>query len=304
MTEDYGLPLAEAARRTGVTVVPGGEPQDREVEANGLRLHYLDWGGDALPLLLCIHGYAQNAHSWDFTALALRDRYRVLALDLRGHGDSQWAPDGDYTQPGYLADLEPFIDAVAPGPLVVVGLSLGGSLAYSYAARHPERVRTLVVVDTGPETTGPGRGRIRRFVRQPDVLDSFEAFVARTRRYNSRRPEWQVRGSLRHNLRRLPDGRWTWKYDPALRRRRRPGPPPDPSARWATWAQVRCPTLLVRGASSDLLDAGVAQRMAEMLPNVRLVEVPNAGHLVPGDNPVGFEEALTGFLGEQEAAAS
>ena len=128
MTEDYGLPLAEAARRTGVTVVPGGEPQDREVEANGLRLHYLDWGGEALPLLLCIHGYAQNAHSWDFTALALRDRYRVLALDLRGHGDSQWAPDGDYTQPGYLADLEAFIDAVAPGPLVVVGLSLGGSV--------------------------------------------------------------------------------------------------------------------------------------------------------------------------------
>ena len=303
MTEDYGLPLLEAARRTGVTVVPGGEPQDREVEANGLRLHYLDWGGDDLPLLLCIHGYAQNAHSWDFTALALRDRYRVLALDLRGHGDSQWAPDGDYTQPGYLGDLEPFIDAVAPGPLVVVGLSLGGSLAYSYAAAHPDRVRTLVVVDTGPETTGPGRGRIRRFVRQPDVLDSFEAFVARTRRYNSRRPEWQVRGSLRHNLRRLPDGRWTWKYDPALRGRRRPGPPQDPSVRWATWAQVRCPTLLVRGASSDLLDPGVAQRMADMLSNVRLVEVPNAGHLVPGDNPLGFEEALTAFLREHGAAA-
>ncbi len=301
MTEDYGLPLVEAARRTGVTVVPGGEPQDREVEANGLRLHYLDWGGDGLPLLLCIHGYAQNAHSWDFTALALRDRYRVLALDLRGHGDSQWAPDGDYTQPGYLADLEPFIDAVAAGPLVVVGLSLGGSLAYSYAARRPDRVRTLVVVDTGPETTGPGRGRIRRFVRQPDVLDSFEAFVARTRRYNSRRPEWQVRGSLRHNLRRLPDGRWTWKYDPVLRSRRRPGPQQDPAARWALWSQVRCPTLLVRGASSDLLDAGVAQRMADSLPNVRLVEVPNAGHLVPGDNPVGFEQVLTAFLREQEA---
>ena len=301
MTEDYGLPLVQAARRTGVTVVPGGEPQDREVQANGLRLHYLDWGGDGLPLLLCIHGYAQNAHTWDFTALALRDRYRVLALDLRGHGDSQWAPDGDYTQPGYLADLEPFIDAVAAGPLVVVGLSLGGSLAYSYAARRPDRVRTLVVVDTGPETTGPGRGRIRRFVRQPDVLDSFEAFVARTRRYNSRRPEWQVRGSLRHNLRRLPDGRWTWKYDPVLRSRRRPGPQQDPAARWALWSQVRCPTLLVRGASSDLLDAGVAQRMADSLPNVRLVEVPNAGHLVPGDNPVGFEQVLTAFLREQEA---
>ena len=302
MTEDYGLPLMEAARRTGVTVVPGGEPQDREVEANGLRLHYLDWGGDALPLLLCIHGYAQNAHSWDFTALALRDRYRVLALDLRGHGDSQWAPDGDYSQQAYLADVQAFVEAVAPGPLVVVGLSLGGSIAYSYAATHPDRVRTLVVVDTGPETTGPGRGRIRRFVRQPDVLDSFEAFVARTRRYNSRRPEWQVRGSLRHSLRELPDGRWTWKYDPVLRSRRRPGPPQDPAARWSLWAQVRCPTLLVRGAASDLLDAAVAQRMVDELPNSRLVEVPNAGHLVPGDNPIAFEQTLAAFLQEQEAA--
>ncbi len=194
MSEDYGLPLVEAARRTGVTIVPGGEPQDREVEANGLRLHYLDWGGDGLPLLLCIHGYAQNAHSWDFTALALRDRYRVLAVDLRGHGDSQWAPDGDYSTEAYLGDVEAFVEAVAPGPLVVVGLSLGGTLAYSYAATHPDRVRTLVVVDTGPETSGRGRGRIGRFVGQQDVLDSFEAFVARTRRYNSRRPEWQVQG--------------------------------------------------------------------------------------------------------------
>ena len=303
MTEDYGLPLVEAARRTGVTIVPGGEPQDREVDANGLRLHYLDWGGEALPLLLCIHGYAQNAHSWDFTALALRDRYRVLALDLRGHGDSQWAPDGDYSQGAYLGDLEAFVETAAAGPLVVVGLSLGGTLAYSYAAAHPDRVRTLVVVDTGPETTGPGRGRIRRFVRQPDVLDSFESFVARTRRYNSRRPEWQVRGSLRHSLQQLPDGRWTWKYDPVLRSRRRPGPQQDPSARWALWAQVRCPTLLVRGASSDLLDAAVAQRMADALPNVRLMEVPNAGHLVPGDNPVGFEQTLTAFLREQRPAA-
>ena len=303
MTDDFGLPLLEAARRTGVTVVAGGEPQDREVEANGLRLHYLDWGGSGdMPLLLCIHGFAQNAHSWDFTALALRDRYRVLALDLRGHGDSQWAPDGDYTQPAYLADVQAFVDAVAAGPLVVVGLSLGGSVAYAYAAAHPDRVRTLVVVDTGPETTGPGRGRIRRFVTQPDVLDSFEAFVARTRRYNSRRPEWQVRGSLRHSLRRLPDGRWTWKYDPVLRSRRRPPTPQDPAARWRTWGRVRCPTLLVRGASSDLLDAGVAQRMADALPNCRLVEVPNAGHLVPGDNPVAFEAVLTAFLREQEPA--
>ena len=305
--EDFGLSLVEAARRSGVTVAETREPQDKYVEANGLRLHYLDWGGDGKPMMLCLHGGSQNAHMWDFTALAFCHRYHILSLDQRGHGDSQWAPDGDYSTEAHQQDISAFVDALGLEPFVLVGLSMGGINSYTFTSNNPQKVRALVVVDIGPETRREGGQRITRFVTQDDVLDSFEAFVQRTQQYNFRRPQWQIRGSLRHNLRQLPDGRWTWKYDTALRdpeRRARRGQIGDAASRWALWEGIRCPTLLVRGAVSDILDAEVAQQMQKRLPGSRLVEVSGAGHLVPGDNPPDFEKALGAFLDEIEAEKS
>ncbi|MBI4234261.1 MAG: alpha/beta hydrolase [Chloroflexi bacterium] len=298
MPEDFGLHLLEAARLSGTTVAEPREAQDRYVVANGLRLHYLDWGGDGKPWMLCLHGGSQNAHMWDFTALAFCDRYHIIALDQRGHGDSQWAPDGDYGIEAHQRDIAAFVDALGMDRFVLVGLSMGGRNAYTFAAGHPDRVRALAVVDVGPEIRRQGAERIGQFVTQDDELDSFEAFVQRTKQYNFRRPEWQIRGSLRHNLKQLPSGRWTWKYDRVLRdparRARRPAVA-SPSS-WEAWSSIRCPVLLARGGESDILAPEVAQRMQATLPGVRLVEVPGAGHLVPGDNPVGWEQALRAFL--------
>ena len=301
--EDFGLSLVEAARRSGVTVAEAREPQDKFVEINGLRLHYLDWGGEGNPTMLCLHGGSQNAHMWDFTALAYCHRYHILSLDQRGHGDSQWAPDGDYSTDAHQQDIKGFVDTLGLEPFVLVGLSMGGINSYTFTSNNPQNVRALVVVDIGPETRREGGQRITRFVTQEDVLDSFEAFVQRTQQYNFRRPEWQIRGSLRHNLRQLPDGRWTWKYDTALRdpeRRARQGQIPDTASRWALWEGIRCPTLLVRGANSDILDGEVAQQMQKRLSGSRLVEISGAGHLVPGDNPIEFEKTLGVFLNEIE----
>ena len=305
MAEDFGLPLLEAARRAGVTIADPREPQDRYITLNGLRLHYLDWGGEGLPWMVCLHGRAQNAHMWDFAALALCTRYRILALDQRGHGDSQWAHDGDYSLEAQQKDLEAFVDALNIDDMVLMGLSMGGRNAFVYASRHPERVRALVVAEAAPEIKPQGASRILRFLTEADVLDSFDAFVQRNLRDNPRREEWMARGSLRHNLKRLPDGRWTWKYDPVFRR----GPlrPPKDQAPllWQAWQKVACPVLLIRGAESDVISPEVAQRMQGMLlGRARLVQVPHAGHLVTGDNPPAFEAALRAFLGEVEGTGA
>ncbi|GBD11566.1 2-(acetamidomethylene)succinate hydrolase [bacterium HR23] len=297
--ERFGLPLLEAARRAGVTISDPREPTDRWIDLRGLRFHYLDWGGAGLPVMLCLHGSAQNAHMWDFTALTFCTRYHILALDQRGHGDTSWAPDGDYSLDAFIADLDAFITALDLRDIVLVGLSMGGRNAFVYASRYPQRVRALVVADTGPEVNRAGSERIGRFMALEDALDSFDAFVERNLRHNPLRPEWMVRGSLRHNLMQRPDGKWTWKYDPAFRdpaqRARRMA---SPNALWEAWRSLRCPVLLVRGAESDVLSPHTAEAMVHLLPHCRLVTVPRAGHLVPGDNPRGWEQALTAFLAQ------
>ena len=295
------LSLHEAAASFGVTIADRREPVSKRVEA-GVNLHYLDWGSPDKPPMLCVHGAAQNAHMWDFTALAFCDRYHVVAMDQRGHGDSGWAPDGNYDRAAYVTDIAQLIDNLGMDTLVLVGLSLGGSNSVAYAAANPLRVRALVVVDVGPEPSSGGEQAVNNFVTLPDVLDSYEDFVQRVIEYSPLRPEWQIRSSLKYSIRQLPDGRWTWKYDPALRdsarRAQRAAARSDPASRWELWERVQCPTLIVRGEHSRMLSRDVADRMVERNRNSRLVEVPNAGHRVPGDNPTGFEEALRTFLAQ------
>ena len=291
--------LHEAAVSSGVTIADHRLPASRHADV-GIRLHYLDWASEDKPWLLCVHGAAQNAHMWDFTALALCTRYHVIAVNQRGHGDSEWAPNGEYDRASYVGDLENFIDHLGMESLTLIGLSMGGSNSVAYTASHPDRIKALVVVDVGPEPARTGERAANNFVTQKDVLDTYEEFVQRVIEYSLFRPEWQIRSSLQHSLRQRPDGKWTWKYDPVLRdparRAQQQSTREDSVSRWALWERIACPTLIIRGQQSDVLSQEVAERMLERNNNSRLVEIPNAGHRVPGDNPVAFEQALRGFL--------
>ena len=149
--------------------------------------HYLDWGQPDAPPVLMLHGMAQSAHTWDFSALALGDRYRLLALDQRGHGDSDWAPDGDYSLDAHLGDIGAFVEAMGLRDLVMVGLSMGGRNAFSFAALRPEIVKALVIVDIAPVSGRSGASAIRNFIERVDELDTFEEFVDRVKGYNPRR---------------------------------------------------------------------------------------------------------------------
>ncbi len=293
-----GLSLHDAARSMGVKFEREAVPQDRFVDANGMRFHYLEWGDADKPPMLLLHGFAQTCHSWDFVALGFSDEYRIIVLDQRGHGDSDWAADGDYSPETQQDDISGVVDALGLDAFVLMGLSMGGRNSFTYAANNPNKVRALVIVDAGPQNMRQGTQNIRNFVQQEDELDSVDAFVQRVQAYNPRRPAEQLRGSLMHNLKQLPNGKWTWKYDKALRRPgRRMGSDPETEKRlWGYLQSLQCPTLLVRGGASDIIAMDTAEQMHRSIPNSRLATIEGAGHLVMGDSPSGFQAAVVEFL--------
>lgn len=292
-----GPGLLDAARSAGVQIYEPALPEDRFFQASGIRFHYLDWGNADRPPLLMLHGFAQQAHSWDFVALGLRDMCHAIAVDLRGHGDSGWPAAPDYGIGDYAGDMRALLEAEGLSRPIVCGLSLGGRVAFDLAAAPPMGLRALIVVDVGPSIAPSGRDRIRRFVESQQLFDSFDEMVAYTLKYTRRlRTEQQVRGSLRHATRQLPDGKWTWKYDPRLRRQRPPAPAASEDRIWAALSRIECPTLLVRGAESDILSPEVFERMHQTVPESQVAVVERAGHLVPGDNPAGFVKAVRPFI--------
>lgn len=295
---NQGLSLHDAARAMGVKFANDNAPQDKFVTANGMRFHYLEWGSAANPPMLLLHGFAQTCHSWDFVALGFSDDYRVIVLDQRGHGDSDWAADGDYSPETQQNDISAIVREIGLENFTLMGLSMGGRNSFTYAANNPDRVRALVIVDAGPQNMQQGTQNIRNFVQQDDELDSVDAFVERVLKYNPRRSPGQIRGSIMHNLKQLPNGKWTWKYDKRLRSPgRRMGSDPETEKRlWGYLEALQCPTLLVRGGASDIIAMDTAEKMRKVIPNSQMATIEGAGHLVMGDSPAGFQRAVTEFL--------
>jgi pimeloyl-ACP methyl ester carboxylesterase len=270
--------------------------KDHGVSARGLNFHYVEWGRSDAPPLLCLHGITQTAHSWDEVAAALATEFRVLSLDQRGHGDSDWAPDGDYTRHTQAADVAAITDALGLSRFVLAGMSMGGINAITLAARHPQKVRALIIVDVSPEIQARGVENIRSFIQAADELDSFDAFVERAHQFNPRRSLDNIRSRLSHNLKQLPNGKWTWKYDKALRSGERSFQASALLNLWDDVGAIRCPTLIIKGGESDILSAESAAKLQAAIPESRMTIVPGAGHSVMGDNPEAFVAAAREFL--------
>jgi pimeloyl-ACP methyl ester carboxylesterase len=269
--------------------------RDAFVEANGLRLHYRDWGDAKAPPLVLLHGVTGHARVWDGFALAMADRFRVIALDQRGHGESDWA-DG-YGTERMAEDVGAFAEALELGRFSLLGHSMGAINAYTFAGRHPEALERLVIVDFGPETRGsPTSDRVRAglAVAQTAAFASPEEPIRAARALNPRPSDEYLRNRILNNLKQREDGRWVWRCDAAGLANR--SAPLSPETQWKLLAQIACPTLVVRGAESDALEESTARRMAEVLPYGRWVAVPEAGHGIPADNPAGFLAAVRPFL--------
>ena len=273
-------------------------PRDRFFDANGLRMHFLEWGEPTAQPIILLHGGALTAHTWDVVCLGLLPEFRCIAPDLRGHGDSEWAADGDYSTDAHRRDLEALLAHLEIDRCSIVGNSLGGMTAIRYSSvRSPSaQPDALVLVDIGPEMREAGRQRLRSFTGGPRELDSVEEFVDRAVAFNPLRQREVLRRSLLNNLRQLPSGKWTWKYDPN-RFGSRGGPPPTTAERWADIQRINCPTLVVRGGRSDMFYDEDAAKLAATLHDGRWIKIDNASHTVQGDQPLALLTAIRDFLG-------
>ncbi len=270
---------------------------DHTVNLHGQRFHYTEWGAPAAPPVVLLHGITGHARTWDDEARLLAERRHVLVLDQRGHGDSDPAPDGDYGDDALLGDLDAFVHALGLGRVSLLALSLGGRVAINYAGRYPARVERLVVVDIGPEIAPAGRARVGTLMATaPERFASIEDVISHMRANAPRYTDAMLRHRAQHAVRPLPGGGFTWKYDRALRDAIRQGRMRVPADLWPQWRAITCPTLLVRGAESDVLSEDTAKQMIDALPAARLVVVPDAGHTVPGDQPAAFQALLREFL--------
>lgn len=294
-SHSLGLTLHEAARQKGVPFTQENEPVDKHVQVHGMNFHYLEWGNPSNPTILMLHGGSQQAHSWDFVSLPLSEHYHIIVLDQRGHGDSDWAPDGDYSIEAHQGDIDGFVSELGLQDFHLIGHSMGGRNSYVWTSRHPSTPRSLVIVDTGPEAQSRGRNRIQSFRELPDELDSFDEFAQRVQEYTGRTRE-QVLGALKYSIRRRSDGKWSWKYDKVLRTPGNHTPQWAPEQLWAAVGKITCPTLVVRGGDSDIFADDTMRKMQQVIPNCSTVTVPRAGHLVAGDNPADFLTAVRDFL--------
>ncbi|QKV93085.1 alpha/beta hydrolase [Streptomyces sp. NA02950] len=280
---------------------------DRFTTLNGLRAHYVEWGEPSDPAIVMLHGLRSYARTFDSLAAHLARRHRVVALDARGRGDSAWDPNGDYYTPAYVSDLEQFADRLRLDRFVLLGHSMGGATAYVYAARHPERVKAAIIEDIGPGSslTGAGAERIRREVA--DTPNEFPSLDAARAYWRSIRPgitTEALESRLRHTLRPGTYGRQLWKFDiagiAAARLNRDPARQVD---LWPSVEAVRCPTLVVRGSTSDFLPAATAFEMSARNPLIQTVEIPGAGHYVHDDASDAFRHTIELFLASLETAA-
>jgi pimeloyl-ACP methyl ester carboxylesterase len=268
--------------------------QDRSIALNGRRFHYRDWGNEGAQTLLLLHGLSSHARTWDGFAAAMQNDFHILALDQRGHGETEWADD--YYADRMVEDVAAFVRALGLERIALLGLSMGGRNAYMYAALHPDVVERLVIVDIGPEPSPLGRDRARRRAEAQSVFESPEEAFQAARAANHRPSDENLRHRVTHNLTQRSDRMWTFRYDPALTSAERPVRRPDPSVLWPLMAKISCPTLLLRGSDSDVLSEETAERMAREIPACTLVEIADSGHSIPLDRPAEFLAAARSFL--------
>jgi pimeloyl-ACP methyl ester carboxylesterase len=263
-------------------------------------------GDPSDPPVVLLHGGGQTRHSWGTTLATLGTRgWRVYSVDLRGHGDSEWAVDGDYTLDALSSDVLA-ITRTFTTPPALVGASLGGIASLAAIGEHPDDAvaRALVLVDVAPRIEEAGRNRIGEFMaeRMETGFASLDEVADAIQRYNPHRPRPTNLSGLERNLRRRDDGRWYWHWDPAFISGKLGGKDEtrsslvDPERLQAAARALTVPTLLVRGRVSDLLSEEGAQELLQLVPHARLVDVAGAGHMVAGDRNDLFNDAVVGFL--------
>jgi pimeloyl-ACP methyl ester carboxylesterase len=267
---------------------------------NGQHISALIWG-DGDPEAVLIHGGAQNAHTWDTVALALRRP--LVALDLPGHGHSSHREDHAYWPAENAVALETAMRDLAPDARLVVGMSLGGLSSIALTDRAPDLVRELVLVDVTPGVNREKSSVIAQFIDGPEYFDSFDEILQRTIQFNPTRSEQSLRRGVLHNAIETDDGRWRWRYD-LPRRGTGEGQDgrilPGLDELWDAIGRMQIPLTLARGGVSPVVDDEDVAELQRRKPNAQVVVFEKAGHSIQGDDPI----ALAQLLDEHLAASA
>jgi pimeloyl-ACP methyl ester carboxylesterase len=281
--EEFGLPYdgPPAVRREFVEVAPGR------------RLSALVWG-EGPPELVLVHGGAQNAHTWDTVAMALGRP--LVAIDLPGHGHSDGGINGSLNVRANATDVATLVASLAPTPIPVVGMSLGGITALALTDTHPEVVERLVLVDVTPGVDGDKAQAIVAFIDGPETFPSFDELLARTIEFNPTRTESSLRRGILHNAVQQEDGSWVWRYR-RFREEGEVGSHPDFTDQWEAVGRVAVPLMLVRGMRpQSVVDDADEAELLRRQPAARVEHVQEAGHSVQGDTPVELAALLDDFI--------
>jgi pimeloyl-ACP methyl ester carboxylesterase len=259
--------------------------------ANGLTLNCLDYGGEGKPPMLFVHGGSAHAHWWDFVAPAFIDDFHVLALDLRGHGESQWPEEWQYSSLHYVSDLEQIIDNWGLGAPVLIGHSMGAHTVLVYASRNSRKLRAMIAIDTPPDYSRQSVEFLRTYaVKPPRRFESREEAISSFKvlpRETLARKEilTYIAG---HTYKQIEDGSWTHKLDRRTLTR-------EPLQVWDQLSQIECPALIVKVTKSPVLDIEAARKMVAKLPKGQLTQVDDSYHHVMFDNPVALIAELKKF---------
>ncbi|MGD9750197.1 MAG: alpha/beta fold hydrolase [Acidimicrobiia bacterium] len=288
-TEEFAS-LLQSAADLGIAHDRTVRYHSRHTVVRGQRFHFLEWGDPDAPPVLLLHGGNQSAHSWDLVSLHLADRYHVYALDQRGHGDSEWNRELDYSIAAMVADARAFVADQQLADPIVFGHSMGGRVTLTLAVAEPTLARALVIVDVGPEISAEGAKTIQNFVIRNLEFDDLEVFLDNVEKYDPFRTRAHIERTMKYNVLRRVDGKYISKVD------HRRIPVPNRDLTLEQMATLGRPVLVLRGAESNILEPDAAQRFVDALPNGQLVTIPKCGHNVHSGNTPGFLDAVGTFL--------
>ena len=293
LKDGAGVEVTKAERGSRLDGAP--EPH-RMFEASGGVRVAADIYGDKGTLVVLQHGGGQTRHAWKGAGQKLAAAgYRAISLDARGHGDSDWAPDGDYSNDALVEDLVEVVNELGESP-VLVGASMGGGTSLTAVGEDRLEARALVLVDTAPRIEVQGVRKIRDFMGQaPDGFSSLEEVAEAIANYQPHRTRPRNLDGLAKNIRLWPDGRYRWHWDPEFMRRKRALADRIPRQEDAA-KNVKCPSLLVRGGLSDVLSEEGAQAYLSLVPHSEYANVGEAAHMVAGDRNDVFVAAVLEFL--------
>ena len=269
-----------------------GQSVDRYVTVNGLRIHYLDFGGDGKQPLIMLHGIGRVAHTFDHIARHFNQNYHVMAVDMRGHGDSDWDPKAAYLVEDYVKDIEGLAQQLRLRNIVIWGNSTGGRVAQVFAGLHPDLVAAVIAEDVGPERPREIADGFTSRLKQEDEKGwaTEDELFAQLKTGSPRTADEILRAYAHFGSKKRPDGRVIWKRDPGI------GNGFVPTELWRFVRQIKSPIIYVLGGRSTIVPAATQEELRKTLPQVQIVTMPGLGHYPSEENPKDFLPIVDGFL--------